>query len=296
MNEAVSAAEPGTPHQESSASNSNSNSNTHSSGRLFGPTNGTYTTTKTSLDSKFSKLSSSKETNSGDKKLKPTTSIVRRREPELDPKPDSPLEPIAETVLDHSVPTVLTVEKTAAVKIYLETYYNDLLQKPSPRSLRLQYLEAELYHAAGLTPQEQFARRQMFFQKETAHLREMRVLKARSAGATIQGLPNRLADKYEVLKVLGKGSFGVVRLVREKPVGSASSSHSAAQRKAVYAMKVIRKSTMLRTSQEGHLRAERDFLVSSEGSRWYVDESSYLAVYDHCRRLQLIFCFIGSCH
>lgn len=35
-------------------------------------------------------------------------------------------------------------------------------------------------------------------------------------------------------------------------------------------MKVIRKSDMLRNSQEGHLRAERDFLVSAEGSRWYV--------------------------
>jgi hypothetical protein len=35
-------------------------------------------------------------------------------------------------------------------------------------------------------------------------------------------------------------------------------------------MKVIRKSDMLRNSQEGHLRAERDFLVAAEGSRWLV--------------------------
>lgn len=35
-------------------------------------------------------------------------------------------------------------------------------------------------------------------------------------------------------------------------------------------MKVIRKSDMLRNSQEGHLRAERDFLVASEKSRWIV--------------------------
>ena len=38
--------------------------------------------------------------------------------------------------------------------------------------------------------------------------------------------------------------------------------------KEIYAMKVIRKSDMLRNSQEGHLRAERDFLVAAEGSRW----------------------------
>ncbi|KAL1884289.1 hypothetical protein VTK73DRAFT_3273 [Phialemonium thermophilum] len=35
-------------------------------------------------------------------------------------------------------------------------------------------------------------------------------------------------------------------------------------------MKVIRKSRMLRAGQEGYLRAERDFLVASEGSDWIV--------------------------
>jgi hypothetical protein len=41
-------------------------------------------------------------------------------------------------------------------------------------------------------------------------------------------------------------------------------------------MKAIRKSDMLRNSQEGHLRAERDFLVAAEGSRWYEDSSHAL--------------------
>ena len=35
-------------------------------------------------------------------------------------------------------------------------------------------------------------------------------------------------------------------------------------------MKVIRKSDMLRNCQEGHIRAERDFLVASENSAWVV--------------------------
>jgi serine/threonine protein kinase len=38
----------------------------------------------------------------------------------------------------------------------------------------------------------------------------------------------------------------------------------------LFAMKIIRKSAMLRNSQEGHLRAERDFLVASEQSKWVV--------------------------
>ena len=99
-------------------------------------------------------------------------------------------------------------------------------------------------------------------------------------------------SNYDIVRVLGKGSFGVVRLVREKSENGNNSSESSSDRerkgvttpsqlglrpspptrkvKQVYAMKVIRKSDMLRNSQEGHLRAERDFLVASENSRWVV--------------------------
>ncbi|KAA8624953.1 hypothetical protein PtrV1_00633 [Pyrenophora tritici-repentis] len=98
-------------------------------------------------------------------------------------------------------------------------------------------------------------------------------------------------SNYDIVRVLGKGSFGVVRLVREKsdncgnlrgsicsmgyPDGSLTpkdekSSQAIRKNKQVFAMKVIRKSDMLRNSQEGHLRAERDFLVASENSRWVV--------------------------
>ncbi|EMD92943.1 hypothetical protein COCC4DRAFT_196980 [Bipolaris maydis ATCC 48331] len=98
-------------------------------------------------------------------------------------------------------------------------------------------------------------------------------------------------SNYDIIRVLGKGSFGVVRLVREKSGnceslrGSSSSTRyldgsltpkqespfiPCRRPKQVFAMKVIRKSDMLRNSQEGHLRAERDFLVASENSRWVV--------------------------
>ncbi|KAF2625667.1 Pkinase-domain-containing protein [Macroventuria anomochaeta] len=99
-------------------------------------------------------------------------------------------------------------------------------------------------------------------------------------------------SNYDIVRVLGKGSFGVVRLVREKSDNTGNSSGSSSDSgcnsnvpasqlglrpappvrkvKQVYAMKVIRKSDMLRNSQEGHLRAERDFLVASENSRWVV--------------------------
>ncbi|KAH8814942.1 kinase-like domain-containing protein [Xylogone sp. PMI_703] len=92
----------------------------------------------------------------------------------------------------------------------------------------------------------------------------MRVMKVRDAKALAgQDEP---ASTYEVVKVLGKGSFGVVRLVREKHDEHVPQS----SQKKVYAMKVIRKADMLQNSQEGHLRAERDFLVAAEGSKWIV--------------------------
>jgi protein-serine/threonine kinase len=98
-------------------------------------------------------------------------------------------------------------------------------------------------------------------------------------------------SNYDIVRVLGKGSFGVVRLVREKSehsgnlrgddcragsteISSTTSGNnppaSIRKVKQIFAMKVIRKSDMLRNNQEGHLRAERDFLVASENSRWVV--------------------------
>ncbi|OTA92056.1 hypothetical protein M434DRAFT_45196, partial [Hypoxylon sp. CO27-5] len=175
---------------------------------------------------------------------------------------------IQEAAADLSSPTILTVERAAAAKVFLETYYNEQLSKPTPRSIRRRYLEGELYRDGGLTEAEKTSIRQNFFKQETDHLRETRVLKAKSIGA-VQGKHNQLADNYEVLKILGKGSFGVVRLVREK-ANQADAGQDVPLDRKVYAMKVIRKSAMLRTSQEAHLRAERDFLVASEGSKWIV--------------------------
>jgi hypothetical protein len=235
---------------------STSNSNTNSSGKSSGPTNGTGTTAKTSFESKLS----SKDNDPVEKR---PASIVHHKETDaVSSMADSALTTIQEKAIDPPSPTILSVEKAAAAKIYLETYFNEKLNKPSPRSLRRRYLESELYHSLGLSPSEKDMRRALFCQQETNHLRETRVLAAKTIGA-IKGHHNELAGSYEVLKILGKGSFGVVRLVRKK---TAKEGSQAGNR--VYAMKVIRKSAMLKTSQEGHLRAERDFLVASEGSRW----------------------------
>ncbi|KAI2628908.1 kinase-like protein [Xylaria nigripes] len=227
---------------------STGDSNTNSSGKSSGPTNGTGTTAATSFESKISNKDN-------DPVEHRSASIVHHKQPEMvSIVADPVLSTIQEKALDPPSPTILTVERAAAAKIYLETYFNEKLNQPSPRSLRKRYFEGELYHGLGISPAEKEMRRVLFYQQETNHLRQTRVMAAKSLRA-LRRRQHELADDYEVLKILGKGSFGVVRLQPDN---------------RVYAMKVIRKSAMLRTSQEGHLRAERDFLVASEGSRWIV--------------------------
>merc|ERR1712173_258305 len=64
-------------------------------------------------------------------------------------------------------------------------------------------------------------------------------------------------EDFDPLKVIGKGAFGVVRLVQKIDNGH------------VYAMKVLRKSEMVEKEQVAHVRAERDILVEVDHT-WVV--------------------------
>lgn len=186
-------------------------------------------------------------------------------------------------------PSVITVENVAAAKVYLETYFQRLLmESSSPRSIRRRKFEQRMADI-GLSHEERLQARQRWLQTESDHLRQMRTLNCSSIArhhvkVSIAG--------FDVIRILGKGSFGVVRLVTEHCTGHPASQdghqrngtaaisnvdgtakHNLPTGKPlsdVFAMKVIRKSDMLRACQEGHLRAERDFLVGAEGSRWVV--------------------------
>ena len=227
--------------------------------------------------------------------------------------PDKPLTPIAETPgeQEHALPmwpcptpTIATVELTANAKIFFETYFNSLLSnQATPRSLRRNDLMQRL--GSMLLSAEQRQQEVVnWASHESNYLRQHRVLKSKTN--QMKGCRGVEIAGYEVVRILGKGSFGVVRLVREKEdvassptfdgrkmtsrdrtekaattatlklssdgqkVTTGKASSDKGNRRQVYAMKVIRKSDMLRNSQEGHLRAERDFLVASEKSQWVV--------------------------
>lgn len=200
---------------------------------------------------------------------------------------------------------IITVETTANAKIFFETHFNAILSGGiTERSLRRRTFEQSLL-MEPMTSEQRATIRERWARRESEHLRRTRAQKKMSSRKNANG--HISVGGYEVVKVLGKGSFGVVRLVRKRELPletelalssrdltgltqqPASKSRLTGQdnsagepralsrnrmgthlKKEVYAMKVIRKSEMLKNSQEAHLRAERDFLVASEGSRWIV--------------------------
>lgn len=192
-------------------------------------------------------------------------------------------------------PSVKTIEKSAAAKVFFELHFDALYADVTPRILRRKVLEDQLcsIQTMMLSEERQNARKR-WARAESDHLRQLRNLKSKSLVRT--GTKGISVAGYEHVRILGKGSFGIVRLVREmkhrfdssssgdplkvsvSSVDGPSESRSPNCRnrdlsqlnREVFAMKVIRKADMLRNSQEAHLRAERDFLVQSTNSKWVV--------------------------
>ncbi|OJJ77921.1 hypothetical protein ASPBRDRAFT_113535 [Aspergillus brasiliensis CBS 101740] len=165
------------------------------------------------------------------------------------------------TEVSGTSPSIVTVEAAANAKVFFETYFNSVFCGTDPHSQRRQELEQYMY-GLPLGPEERARIWDNWITQERHYLRQCRVLKSRSHGGGSHDTTVSLAG-FEVIKVLGRGSFGVVRLSNRRKI-------MTGVKKDVFAMKVIRKSAMIRNSQEGHLRAERDFLVASAKSRWIV--------------------------
>ncbi|POS87209.1 hypothetical protein EPUL_001679 [Erysiphe pulchra] len=171
-----------------------------------------------------------------------------------------------------SLPSFITVEKVALTKIYLERYYENLHScHITSRLARHNQVELFLLQNQGMNESEKKEIRQSLIRNESVHLRQSRVMKSRRLSSIKEH--DVVSSSYEVMKILGKGSFGVVRLVRPKSNdsnGFEPNKINSPKEREVFAMKVIRKSNMLLNSQEGHIHAERDFFVAAEGSRWVV--------------------------
>lgn len=150
-------------------------------------------------------------------------------------------------------PSLATLEKAVAARIYFENLYFPLFRHPPSREQRRLAMERDMEEMRLSDPQKEQLRIR-WRQNESDYLRERR--RKVDANAFIK------------LKTIGHGAFGVVSLVREKPSGN------------LYAMKQLRKADMLRKGQEGHIRAERDVLkaaslVHSPGSAEWIVKMHY---------------------
>lgn len=168
-----------------------------------------------------------------------------------------------------SKPSLETVERLVATKVYLENHYYGILKRPRDRDQRKAALERELTAAgAGMSDAQRRGIRAAWAASETEHLRDLR---ARVG-----------ANSFLKVKTIGHGAFGVVSLVREKGSGE------------LFAMKQLRKADMLRKGQEGHVRAERDVMSaasSTAASRWIVHLVYSFQDVDH---LYLVMEYMGG--
>jgi serine/threonine kinase 38 len=156
-----------------------------------------------------------------------------------------------------------TIDKVNKAKIMLENYYNNLLQECDEREERYRRLEEQM-KADGLSELEKNERRQLHALKETEFLR-------------LKRLKLSYTD-FSLIKVIGKGAFGEVRLVQKKDTGH------------IYAMKILRKKDMLLKEQVAHVRAERDILAEAD-HQWVV---KMFYSFQDTRNLYLVMEFLSG--
>ncbi|KAL5032243.1 hypothetical protein BDV3_000833 [Batrachochytrium dendrobatidis] len=149
------------------------------------------------------------------------------------------------TTKTQAAPTSSTLKsKTFILDQLKNTKWEGLLNMgPSARTLRRVDLDTQLR-----ITESQTERRKLH---EAYLIHESQTLRHQREKITI--------TDFEVLKTLGHGGFGVVRLVRDKTT------------REIFAMKVLRKCEMIKMKQESHVRAERDLLgCASEVAEWIV--------------------------
>ncbi|KAF2076981.1 hypothetical protein CYY_001690 [Polysphondylium violaceum] len=147
------------------------------------------------------------------------------------------------TIINSSDPlSRFTLDKSLAAKMYIEQYYINVQQSVKERGQRRKDLETKLENMK-LSSKEQNDLRKELDKKESDYMRIKRLRLKRS--------------DFELIKIIGRGAFGEVSLVRHKESND------------LYAMKRLKKSEMLKKEQVAHVRAERDVLASANND-WVV--------------------------
>ncbi|KAK4684758.1 hypothetical protein P7C73_g5406, partial [Tremellales sp. Uapishka_1] len=213
----------------------------------------------------------------------PSTELVASPKSAKSPSLTEPTAPVVPFRIVK--PSLETLEKAMSVALFFESFYHSLTRPPSAqhpgnyvlsRARRLAHLEAsfELPENRAMSSEQKELKREELKREENRALRERR----------------RKVDvkAFEVGRVIGHGAFGVVRIARERTGGR------------LVAMKQLRKADMLRKSQEGHVKAEKDLLaaaasqsrpLSSERPSWIIQLFYAFQDTDH---LYLVLEFMGG--
>jgi serine/threonine protein kinase len=146
------------------------------------------------------------------------------------------------------VPSEATLNRSLACKKYFEHFYEEMFHDMRLREIRRAELEA-LLEAHNCNDKQKKEARKQLYRKETEY---MRIRRSKITG-----------DNFQTIKIIGRGAFGEVRLVRMK--GS----------NELYAMKKMKKSEMIKYNQVAHVKAERDLMAANKymykDNPWVVD-------------------------
>jgi len=135
-------------------------------------------------------------------------------------------------------------DKAAALKQYMTNHYEQMLLDSTQRNERKAQLEREM-DVMELSEKERNVMRKELDKRENSYLRMKRL------GISV--------NDFEKIKVIGRGAFGEVAVVRKKDT------------KEIYAMKKLKKEEMLKKDQVSHVKSERDIMVAThENNPWVV--------------------------
>eukprot|EP00484_Ammonia_sp_Unknown_P020053 CAMPEP_0197031636 /NCGR_PEP_ID=MMETSP1384-20130603/10588_1 /TAXON_ID=29189 /ORGANISM="Ammonia sp." /LENGTH=465 /DNA_ID=CAMNT_0042461195 /DNA_START=121 /DNA_END=1518 /DNA_ORIENTATION=- len=163
-------------------------------------------------------------------------------------------------------PSKEAMEKAEHLKRAIEKIKGERLQYGRQRRKRAAELEMKLQDEE-LTAEQKRQIQIEYFLDESHSLRSQRS----------NGLKTTAAD-FKVIKIIGKGAFGEVRIVRHKKTAK------------VFAMKTMLKNMMIAKNQLGHIVAERDIMVDSNNP-WLV---TLFYAFQDAKYLYLVMEFCGG--
>ncbi|KAJ3319631.1 hypothetical protein HDV06_006193 [Boothiomyces sp. JEL0866] len=175
--------------------------------------------------------------------------------------------PIQQQPKESMLQKLKTINKKKEVKLDRSMISGPAnFNEPQPeeeKSIFSKRLETAINQIFSITTRKSRKKALSLKMKQTPDPLEKKLLKQeflmRESVSSMKKTQKMSIDDFDILKTIGHGGFGVVRLVRERSTGE------------IFAMKSLTKQLTLEKHQEGHVKAERTILsAASELGEWIV--------------------------